>query len=313
MTFTSVTDMYFVQTGLTNVMKFTPARYFNVSTTWIDFSVSSITNSIPTQPVRFQDTNGVSFNGTYIYNDGGGIQALDCNTTGALIVNDDMVINGNLTVMGYLAVTNNYQNCVIITPPPSDARVKRDVRMADTEHLYERVTRKMPIKRWRYTDEYLASKDRARYINNGSYVGVVAQDIAKDFAYLVSKGKAKIGELELPDMHSLHPELLYGEIVGALQHLRKLHEHLERRVNEVEHRASRMAGETLKTGTSALEDLVTRGRLAARQGALATHDAMSSAKAEGKELVHGAEYKINKAISYLGSRLERLENMMTGH
>ncbi len=173
MTFNSVTDMYFIQSGLTNVIKFAPGRYFNVSTTYVDFSVATIGNSIPTQPVRFQDSDGVSFNNTFIFNGGTANQTLDCNVTGALIVNDDLVINGNLTVRGYIFNSDSYQDCPM-PMVPSDARVKRDVQHAEPANAYERITR-MPLKTFRYTEEYLKTPGRPPHLTNGTYVGVIAQ------------------------------------------------------------------------------------------------------------------------------------------
>jgi len=295
MTFTSVTDMYFVQTALTNVMKFTPARYFNVSTTWIDFSVSSIGNSIPVQPVRFQDSDGVSFNNTFIFNDGSATQPLDCGINGALILNDNVVINGNLTIRGYLYHSDNYQQCNMV---PSDRRVKRDIAPAHTERLYERIT-KMPLKTFRYTEEYLASHGRPSHLSNTTYVGVIAQEVAKDFEYAVSKGRATVGAMHLPDMHHIHPELLYGEVVGALQHMRHLHEKLAERINRMEQRASRLASEAIKEGSSVMRATAETGKKAIFE--------MGKQAERGQKAVYSAEDHIQKAISYLHGRLERLE------
>lgn len=300
MTFTSITDMYFVQTGLTNVMKFTPARYFNVSTTWIDFSVSSIGNSIPFQPVRFMDSDGVSFNSTFIYNEGQAPQPLDCGVTGALIINDDVVINGTLVVRGFVIASNVDGTCPII---PSDARVKRDIAHADTELAYERITH-MPLKSFRYTPEYMNTQGRPSHLQpNTTYVGVIAQEVARDFGYMVSKGRARLGDIHVPDMHSIHPELLFGEVVGALQHVRKLHESLEARMERAEQlighaalrsaRAMERAGRQVKDAfeDSGHEALVQLGRQVDR----------------GEQLTHSAETKIHKALSYLHSRLQRIE------
>jgi len=292
-TFNSITDMYFIQTGLTNVIKFVPGRYFNVSTTWADFSVSSIGNSLPAQPLRFQDSEGVSFNNTFLFNGGTDPQALDCGVTGALILNDNVVINGNLTIRGSLYYSDNYQNCMAVpTTAPSDARVKHNVREADSAALYERVTRKMPIKSFLYTDEFLKTPGRASHLKNTTYYGVIAQDIVKDFEYAITKGRAKLGSIHLPDMHHIHPELLYGEIVGALQHARKLHEDLSERLEQVEAhltRTSRMATEGLKSAAERLQE-------AGRQ-----------ARDSGQTVVHSAEDKIHKALGFLHARLERLE------
>jgi len=299
MTFNSVTDMYFIQSGLTNVIKFTPGRYFNVSTTYVDFSVSSIGNSIPTQPVRFQDSDGVSFNNTFLFNGGTANQTLDCNITGSLILNDDVVINGNLTVRGTVFASDNYQQCQPVMMMPSDARIKQNIRDVDTSEPYERITKKIPLKRFRYTDEYLGTAGRPAHLSNTSYVGVVAQEVVHDFEYLVSKGKAKLGNLHLPDMHQIHPELLYGEIVGTLQHMRKLHEKLTSRVEHLEGRASRLVNEAVKEGKSVFEASMQTGRQALRQ--------LGKQVDQGQDMMHSAEHQVNRAISFLHSRLERLE------
>lgn len=297
--------MYFIQTGLTNVIKFTPARYFNVSTTYVDFSVATIGNSIPTQPVRFQDSDGVSFNNTFLFNGGNETQPLDCGIYGALILNDNVVINGNLTIRGLLYHSDNYQSCdPPMTTTPSDLRVKHKVRDADTEESYERITKRMPVKRFHYTQEYLASPGRPPHLTNGSYVGVIAQDVVHDFHYLVSKGKAKIGSLHLPDMHHVHPELLYGEMVATLQHMRKLHEKLSDRVDHLEFKARRLARQAVNEGEAVLDATLDTGRKALTQ--LGKH------VEEGQAIVHSAEHQMHKALSFLHSRLERLERTVLG-
>jgi len=305
MTFNSVTDMYFIQAGLTNVIKFTPARYFNVSTTYVDFSVATIGNSIPTQPVRFQDSDGVSFNNTFLFNGGNETQPLDCGIYGALILNDNVVINGNLTIRGLLYHSDNYQSCdPPMTTTPSDRRVKHNVQDADTAESYERITKKMPVKRFHYTDEFLKSPGRPPHLTNTSYVGVVAQEVAHDFDYLVSKGKAKIGSMHLPDMHHIHPELLYGELVATLQHVRKLHEKLASRVDHLEFKARRLAQRAANEGEEILDATMETGRQALRQ--------LGKKVEEGREVTHAIDAQVHKAISFLHSRLERLERAVTG-
>jgi hypothetical protein len=305
MTFTSVTDMYFVQTGLTSVIKFTPARYFNVSTTYVDFSVSSIGNSIPLEPVTFQDSDGVNFNNTYIFNDGTDPQPLDCGQTGVLIVNDSMVVYGNLTVRGFLYTSNSTSlECPDYSPMPSDERVKQDIREVNTAHAYERITKKMPIKSFRYTDEYLHSPGRAPYIGNATYTGVIAQEVNDDFGYMVSRNKGKLGTRELPDMHSIRPELLYGEIVATLQHVRKLHERLAERVDAMEHRANRFARQAISETRDVLDASLDTGRQALRQ--------LGKEVDKGKAVINSAETQVHRAIGYLHARLERLERAVVG-
>ena len=303
MTFNSITDMYFIQQGLANVMKMVPGRSFNVSTTYMDVSVSSILNSIPAQPVRFQDSDGVSFNNTFIYNEGTATQTLDCNVTGALIVDDNMVINGNLTVRGYIFHSDNYTECPMpITP--SDGRVKQNIQPADTETAYERITRKMPIHSFRYTDKYLDTPGRPRHLTNGTYVGVIAQQVARDFGYMVSKTKAALGDAHLPDMHHIHPELLYGELVATLQHMRKLHEDLTQRVHAMETKAGHAARSAVDEGRSILDASMETGRhVLARLGRTAEY---------GEEVAHSAEKQVARALSSFHSRLARLEQRIVG-
>jgi hypothetical protein len=290
MTFNSVTDMYFIVAGLTNVMKMAPAVYFNVSTTYMDVSVQYISNSIPLEPVRFEDSDGVSFNNTFLFNGGTASQTYDCGLPGVLILNDTVVINGDLILRGTLYASNNYSVCPFPLPViPSDGRVKRRIRDADTAEAYERITKKMPIKSFRYTDEYLSTPGRPAHIGNGTYVGVIAQDMTRDFGYMVSKGPGKVGDRELHDMHHIHPDLLYGELVATLQHIRKLHERLADRVEYMERQVSRTTMDAYHRGKSVL------GRKLE----------------QGKDAVQSAESQVNKAISFLHSRLERLERSVT--
>jgi|WetSurMetagenome_2_1015567.scaffolds.fasta_scaffold00112_53 hypothetical protein len=316
MTFTCVTDMYFINSGLTNVIKFTPARYFNVSTTYVDFSVGTIGNSIPGQPVRFQDSDGVSFNNTFLFNGGNDTQPLDCGIYGALILNDNVVINGNLTIRGLLYHSDNYQSCdPPMTTTFSDRRVKRDIHDVDTADSYERITKRMPIRRFHYTDDYLKSMGKVPHIRNTSYVGVIAQEVAHDFDYLISKGKATVGGLHVPDMHHIHPELLYGEMVATLQHMRKLHEGLSDRVHHLEFKASRLARKAASTGKSVIRSAVEEGKEVLDASLDTGRQALrqlGKGVEQGQAVVHSAESQVVKAISSLHSRLERLERAFLG-
>jgi hypothetical protein len=303
MTFNSITDMYFIQQGLVNVMKMAPARYFNISTTYMDVSVDVIANSIPSQPVRFQDSDGVSFNNTFIFNEGMANQTLDCNVTGALIVNDNLVVNGNVTVRGYIFHSDDYLVCPMPVTP-SDGRVKRNIQPADTERAYERITRKMPVRSFHYTREYLDTPGRPPHLGNGSYVGVIAQEVAHDFGYMVSKTRAKVGALHLPDMHHIHPELLYGEVVATLQHMRKLHEDLLHRVGAMEDKAGHMVHSAMEEGRSILDASMTTGRNAMTR--LGKH------MEDGEAMAHSAENQIARALSSFHSRLTRLEQTVLG-
>ena len=250
--------------------------------------------------MRFQDSEGVSFNNTFLFNGGTEPQALDCGVTGALILNDNVVINGNLTVRGSIYASDNYQSCMMIMP--SDARVKHQVRGVDKAKLYDRITN-MPLKTFRYTDEYLNSHGRPAHLRNTTYVGVIAQEIAKDFEYAVSKTSAKIGAFHLPDMHHIHPELLFGEVVGALQHMRHLHEQIVHRVHALEGQASRLASETVKESGAVLRATMATGRKAMQE--------MSKQAERGHEAVTSVDTHIHKALSYLNERIRRLERAVT--
>jgi hypothetical protein len=288
-TFNSVTDMYFIQSSLVGLIKFTPARYFNISTTYIDFSVSSIGNSIPGKPVTFQDSDGVSFNNTFIFNAGEAAQPLDCNQTGALIVNDNMVVWGNLTVAGYIFGGNTTTLECPSYDLLSDERVKHDIQEVDLAHSYERITRKMPLHSFKYTQEYLDTPGRSPHIRNATYVGVIAQEARHDFDYMVSRKKGTLGTRDLHDMHSIHPELLYGEIVAAMQHMRKLHDRLVDRVEAMEVKASRMARAALGRG----------------------HELASEVADKGASIAKSTERQMHRVLSSLHARLERLEQSVT--
>lgn len=87
-------------------------------------------------------------------------------------------------------------------------------------------------KEFTYTHEYQKSDPS---VKNVSYVGLIAQEVEKDFGYMVSKIKRAVGGVVHHDFHVISPQLLYGEIIGALQHMNKLHEVVKQRLVDAEH------------------------------------------------------------------------------
>jgi hypothetical protein len=203
-----------------------------------------------------------------------------------------LVVYGNLTVAGFIFGGNT---TTLECPPfdlPSDERVKHEIAEADLGLAYDRITRKMPIKCFKYTQEYLDSPGRPAHIrNNQTYVGVIAQEAAHDFDYMVTRRKGKLGSRELHDMHTIHPELLYGEMVAAMQHMRKLHDRLADRVEAMERKASRLARAALGRGHELAEEVVDKGASMAKS----------------------TERQVHRVLSSLHARLERLErSVVTG-
>jgi len=143
-----------------------------------------------------------------------------------LKINNTLVVNGDAMIMGTLTY--------MATGPPSDRRVKTDVYKADKKTMFDRLM-DMTIHTFRYVPEY---QEVDKNVKNTTYYGVIAQDIANKFDYMVDKTKKKVGALTtdvIHDFHSIKPELLYGEMVGAMQHMRDMHDAaMKRMIQEAE-------------------------------------------------------------------------------
>jgi hypothetical protein len=88
--------------------------------------------------------------------------------------------------------------------------------------MYRRIMR-VPVKRFKYTEAY--ERDPTNHVKaNTNYYGVVAQEIAHVFDYVVHKSD----HAGIADFHSIRPELLYGEMIGAMQHMARRLRRLER-------------------------------------------------------------------------------------
>lgn len=97
----------------------------------------------------------------------------------------------------------------------SDVRVKQDIVDLPRTQAFRRIMR-LKIKKFKYTDAY---QKHDLSVKNVSYIGVLAQDVAHEFSYMVSKVKKTVSGVNYTDFHTLRPELIYGEVVAAMQHM----------------------------------------------------------------------------------------------
>ena len=158
-------------------------------------------------------------------------------------VNGGSTFNGNVTINGWL----NINNGGIISQGDisslgmcctSDERAKTDIQDADRETAFHRIMG-LVTKKFRYTPEY---QQTDRSVKNETYVGVIAQHVVKDFGYLVHKIERTVGSVRHTDFHVIKPELLYGEIIGAAQHMHVIHKQLQTRVEELEKQVTPLMG-----------------------------------------------------------------------
>lgn len=193
----------------------------NVASDIISLSASYVTNAAIGFPITFIDAEGVDFKGTFLLNSITTSQPNDCGVIGALIIKDDLVVTQTITHNGISACA-------------SDARTKQYVKDMDIEQAHNRLMN-LPLKQFEYTKEFVNGGGHMGARLNTTYYGVVAQEIKKDFGYLVDVVKRKIGEVHVDDFHALRPELLYGEMLGAMQHMHKFNLALAKRIDELEH------------------------------------------------------------------------------
>lgn len=71
----------------------------------------------------------------------------------------------------------------------SDERLKTDIELADLDICYENIIKKLPIKRFKYIDEYAQEKDKHK-------IGFIAQDFEKVLPKSVYKSKALLNKLD---------------------------------------------------------------------------------------------------------------------
>jgi hypothetical protein len=175
--------------------------------------VNYITSTIGL-PNRFFNEAGLDIANTPLMNTGI-VDVSGCGYTGWVTILDDVFIRGSIYMTGDLHAS--------ITCP-SDRRVKRDIEDADKEDMFNRIM-STPVKRFKYTEEF--QRDPTSHVKaNTTYHGVIAQDIAEIFPYAVEKRD----EYKIADFHSIHPEMLFAEMIGAMQHMQRRIELLETRL-----------------------------------------------------------------------------------
>jgi len=207
----------------------------------------------------------------------------------------------------------------------SDARVKTDVKDIDKSRAFDRIMG-MPIKEFKYTDAY--QKGSYGTAKNTTYYGVIAQTVAKDFHYMVDK----VHRMHMPDFHVLKPELLYGEVIAAAQHMNDLHEKLsahvvvmEDKIRRLERRLAQRAKDVSETVHSAVDtvhnvehSIVDRGKKLEAKTFTAVEEleeTASSLKKRAKALEEAAEKNgfslrdriVNKARAWKAKLKAKLE------
>jgi hypothetical protein len=161
---------------------------------------------------------------TTVYRTSTGLPLFRVNAvTGDTTAFGDFFATGNINAGGSVTATGS---CCT-----SDARAKTNVTVASTESAFRRIMG-LVTKEFTYTHEYQRSDPS---VKNVSYVGLIAQEVEKDFGYMVTKIKRTVGNVVHHDFHVISPQLLYGEIIGALQHLNKLHDAVKSRLADAEH------------------------------------------------------------------------------
>jgi hypothetical protein len=154
--------------------------------------------------------------------------------TGAVFINDTLVVNGNTLIKGSLTQSGMSGMC------PSDERFKHDIGPADGERCLNRLNR-LEIKEFKY-DADVAHQSGGKIKPNTTYYGVMAQDVESDddFGYMVRKSPQTVNGVAVPDFRTISPELLYGEIVGAIQHLSALHLAMDAKQERMDAKQERM-------------------------------------------------------------------------
>lgn len=199
----------------------------------LGLNVGAIHNGQLNEPLRFNDPHGYDFNcGTTV---NGGLfnsdvlgHPNDCGQTGALIIRDSLTVTGTI-------IHSGISSCF------SDARAKTHIRSASLDDSFRRVMQ-IPVKLFRYTDQFLTSGGHGG-VKNTTYVGVVAQDIEKDFGYAVNEIRKRFADGTVhEDFRAFRPELLYGDIIAAFQHGENLRKEMAAKIADLESKLERLTG-----------------------------------------------------------------------
>ncbi len=236
--------------------------------------------------------------------------------TGTFGVTGLSTFTGNMLITGDLQVTGTINGGTAVTSPScctSDARAKTAVKNVDTSKALDRLVNKMHVKEFRYTPEYQASD---RNVKNATYFGVIAQEVKDDFDYMVDTVKRKVGQVVHHDFHVIRPELLYGEIVGAVQHIHKMHTDLKARVESLEKQAMEKFGpvrEKLSTFENMAAQKVYDASAKVSELELAAEERLVELKTAAKARLSQMKRGANKGTSIVHdmyARLARLEARM---
>ncbi len=91
--------------------------------------------------------------------------------------------NGNIGTISYGAGTGtNFTN-------RSDERLKEDIELANIDLCYDNIVKKLPVKRFKYKDDYVQEEDTYK-------IGFIAQDFEKVLPKAVHKSKAVLHKLD---------------------------------------------------------------------------------------------------------------------
>jgi len=152
--------------------------------------------------------------------------------TGSVFVNDTLVVNGNTLIKGTLTQSGMSMAC------PSDERFKKNKKIANPKQCLKRMNA-LRIHSFTYDDD-VVRQSGGKLKKDATYYGVMAQQIEEDFGYLVQKSEQHVNGMIVKDFLTLHPELMYGEIAGAIQQLTKLHHAMQEKFEALERMTTKM-------------------------------------------------------------------------
>ncbi|XP_024912962.1 myelin regulatory factor-like protein [Cynoglossus semilaevis] len=129
-----------------------------------------------------------------------------------------LVVCGNAKVMGNIM-------------QPSDCRVKQNIQEVDSQQQLKRITQ-MRIVQFDYTPEFASTMG----MDHTQQTGVIAQEVKE----LLPSAVKDVGDVTcsdgetIPNFMMVDKEQIFMENIGAVQHLSKLTDNLESRINDLE-------------------------------------------------------------------------------
>lgn len=175
--------------------------HFSLGNMLIDGNITQIGNTI------FDNTTSHRLDiQTIIINTNDTVPAAVANlTAGHIVINDDVLITGNLQVDGQISAT-------LCTGCVSDRRTKHRIEMLSKKSSYHRLRRLKPIS-FEYTPLH---KQKNKLAPHGKQHGFVAQEVEPYFPFATQKHAHLYG---VDDMYSLHKDMLIPDLVNTVQYL----------------------------------------------------------------------------------------------